>query len=252
MSISTPVLVTLLLGSIRAAAWLVFSPPFNSRAFPLKLKALMSVALAMPMIPLLADSAPEPVGAALLVSAVWQVVIGAALGFLTALVFAAVQAAGDLIDIFGYFSAATAFDPMSGSSNSVFGRFYQALAAALLFATDGHQLIVRGFAESYKALPLDASLSMTTMGHLLTGGIGQMFLGALQIAGPLIAVLFLADIGLGLLNRAAPALNVFSVGFPIKIFTAMSLAGTAIAVLPDVVHGLVGQAVRMMMTVTGG
>lgn len=252
MSISTPALVALLLGSIRAAAFLVLSPPFSSRAFPMKLKALMSVAIALPMVPLLTASAPDPAGPELLVSAVWQVLIGAALGFLTALVFAAVQAAGDLIDVFGYFSLATAFDPMSYSSNAVFGRFYQLLATALLFATDGHQLIVRGFAESYRALPLDAGLSTSTMGHLLTGGLGQMFAGALQIAAPLVAVLFLTDLGLGLLNRAAPALNVFSVGFPIKILVVLSLAGLAIAVLPDAVHGLVGQAVRMMVTVSDG
>lgn len=252
MAISTPALVALLLGSIRAAAFLVLSPPFASRAFPLKLKALLSVAIAMPMVPLLVGSAPDPSAPEFVISAVWQVVIGAGLGFLTALVFAAVQAAGDLIDVFGYFSLATSFDPMAYSSNAVFGRFYQLLATSLLFATDGHQLILRGFAQSYKALPLDAGLSMSTMGHLVTGGLGQMFVGALQIAGPLVAVLFLTDLGLGLLNRAAPALNVFSVGFPIKIGVAMGLAGLAIAVLPDAVHGLVGQAVRMMVTVTGG
>src|SRR5512139_652330 len=174
LSVSTPALVALLLGSIRAAAFLVFSPPFNTRAFPMKLKAVMSVALALPMIPILAPTAPDPGGIGLLGSAVWQVVIGATLGFLVALVFAAVQAAGDLIDIFGYFSLASAFDPMLFSTTAIFGRFYQLLATALVFATSGHQLVIRGFAESYKALPLDATMSTSTVGHLMTGGLTQM------------------------------------------------------------------------------
>jgi flagellar biosynthetic protein FliR len=68
-----------------------------------------------------------------------------------------------------------------------------------------------------------------------------MFLAALQIAGPLLVVLFLADVGLGLLTRVAPALNAFSLGFPLKIFLTLALGGVVFAVLPRVVAALVQQ-----------
>ena len=57
----------------------------------------------------------------------------------------------------------------------------------------------------------------------------QMFLAAVQIAGPLLVVLFLADVGLGLLTRVAPALNAFALGFPLKILLTLSLGGVVFA-----------------------
>lgn len=252
VQLPTATLIALLLASIRAAAWLVVCPPFSTRAIPGTVKALLSVAIALPLTPLLARDVPALSVGPLLVSAVEQVVIGVALGFLTALLFAAVQAAGDLIDLFGGMSVAFAFDPLSQTGNSVFGRFYGLLATTLLFVTDGHQLVLRGFAESYRSLPLTESLSLATLDQVLTDGLGQLLLAALQIAGPLIAVLFLADIGLGLLNRAAPALNAFSLGFPAKILLTLSLGGLGMLVLPGVVDELVDQAVRTVIGVAGG
>jgi flagellar biosynthesis protein FliR len=71
--------------------------------------------------------------------------------------------------------------------------------------------------------------------------VSAMFLAALQIAGPLIVVLFLADVGLGLLTRVSPALNAFSLGFPLKILLTLALGGVVFAVLPRVVAALVQQ-----------
>ena len=70
-----------------------------------------------------------------------------------------------------------------------------------------------------------------------------MFVGALQIAGPLLVVLFLADVGLGLLTRVAPALNAFAMGFPLKILISLSLGAFAFLALPNVVRGLTGKSV---------
>jgi flagellar biosynthetic protein FliR len=205
------------------------------------------------MLPRLTGQVAATVSTPMLVAnIVQQVVVGAALGFLTALLFAAVQAAGSLIDMFGGFSVAFAFDPLSQSGNSVFGRFYGLTAATLLFASDGHQLVLRGFTQSYKAIPLDSGISLDAMRHLVTVGIGQMFLAAVQIAGPIIAVLFIADVGLGLLARAAPALNAFALGFPAKILLTMSLAGTALMALPQSVSTLTERAVGMVVKLLGG
>ena len=96
---------------------------------------------------------PTSDAGAFVIAAAEQVVVGASLGFITALFFAAVQAAGNMIDLFGGFSVAFAFDPFAISGTAVFGRFYNILATALLFATDGYAMIVRGFTTSYRALP---------------------------------------------------------------------------------------------------
>lgn len=245
-------LTALLLGSVRAAAWLMICPPFAGRMIPATVKALLSVAIALPMLPKLSGQvAPGMTTPVLIISLVEQVLIGMALGFITALLFAAFQAAGSLIDLFGGFAVAFAFDPLAQTGNAVFGRFYNLLATTLLFATDAHQLVLRGFARSYTAVPLDGALSMAALQQMLTTGLGQMFLAAIQIAGPLIAVLFAADIALGLLSRVAPALNAFGLGFPAKILLTLSIAGTAMMLLPGAVETITDRAVRAVLKVIG-
>ncbi|GAA2913062.1 flagellar biosynthetic protein FliR [Actinoplanes cyaneus] len=245
-------LLAILLGACRAGAWMAICPPFNSRLIPAQVKALLSVGLALPMAPYLRDTLPSLETSALLVSVAMQIFVGVGLGFITALLFAALQAAGDLLDLFGGFQLATAYDPMGYSQASIFGRFYNLVAITLLFASDGHQLILRGFLQSFRTMPLDSTFSFETFSRLLVSGIGEMFLSALQIAGPLICVLFLADVALGLLNRVAPALNAFQLGFPIKIFLVVTLAGLAISMLPGILHALVERAVTAVVRLGGG
>ena len=245
-------LIAIMLGAVRAGAWLVICPPFSSRLIPAPIKALLSVGIALPMAPFLRTGIPSIETSDIIFCAALQVFIGAALGFITALFFAAIQAAGDLIDVFGGFTLAMAFDPLSQNQSSIFGRFYNLTAVTLLFASDGHQLVLRGFMQSYQALPLNATFSTETFSRLLTDGIGEMFLAALQIAGPLIAVLFLTDVAFGLLNRVAPALNAFQLGFPAKIVLVLTLSGTAIAMLPRALDSLVDQAVSAVVQLTGG
>jgi flagellar biosynthesis protein FliR len=249
--VPTAELVAVLLASVRAAAWLITSPLFRAQTIPGIVKALLSVAIALPVAPQLIAHVPDPGTPQFLTSLVEQVLIGGALGFLTSLLFAAVQAAGDLVDLFGGFSLAFAFDPFSHSGNSVVGRLYNLMATALLFVTSGHQLVLRGFMTSYRLLPVDGTLSLQTMRELVTTGAVQMFLSALQIAGPLIAVLACVDIGLGLLNRVAPALNAFSMGFPAKILLTLGLAGVGITLLPRAVSSLVDAGVAAVLRAVG-
>lgn len=249
--VPTANLLALLLGVVRASAWLVFCPPFNSRTIPAPVKALLAVAIALPMLPKLVGQVPETDTGPIMVAVAEQVVIGVALGFITALFFAAIQVAGDLIDTFGGFSLAFAFDPFGTSQSSVFGRFYNIVAMTLLFATDLHQLILRGFLETYDILPLNGALSLASLNRVITEGLAHIFLAGLQIAGPLIAVLFLTDIAFGLLNRVAPALNAFSLGFPAKIFLTFALSGSAIAILPQALDNLIDKAVVAVLEVAG-
>lgn len=247
-----PALLGLLLGAVRSAAWLLISPPFNTRMIPGQIKAVLAVALALPVAPQLSRDLPDLTVPALIGAVVLQVVTGAALGFLTYLAFAAVQAAGDLIDIFGGFALAAAYDPLSMSQNSVFGKIHQLLALTLLFVTNAHLLVIRGFLSSYDVIPVTDGVDISRLGRSLIGGIDDFFVAALEIAAPLIAVLFLADVGLGLLTRVSPQLNAFSLGFPIKIFITLALIGFTFPLLPSVVEGVAEAGTRAVMGVAGG
>lgn len=242
-------LVALLLATVRASAWLVVAPPFSAPTVSPRIKAILALSIALAVTPAVRGHAPPMEWSAVVSSAAQQVVVGAALGYVTALLFSAFQVAGDLIDMFGGFQVAMSYDPMADTQTAPFGRFYHLIAITLLFATGGHALVIRGFAASYEAVPLTGVLSFAALGHVLTQGVGQMFLAALQIAGPLIAVLFCADVALGLLTRAAPALNAFSLGFPAKILLTMLLSGLAIGIVPGMVEEVADTAVTAVMTV---
>jgi flagellar biosynthesis protein FliR len=249
--VPTADMIAILLGAARTGAWMMICPPFNSRLLPGTVKALLSIGLTLPLAPFLRASVPSLDTKDIIACAALQVFIGASLGFITALLFAALQAAGDMLDLFGGFTLAMGYDPLLQNQSSVFGRFYNLVAITILFASDGHQIILRGFLQSFRTLPLNVSFDLGTFSQLLLKGFGEMFVAALQIAGPLVAVLFLTDVAFGLLNRVAPALNAFQLGFPAKILMVLLLSGIAITTLPQVVETLVDKAVTATLKITG-
>ncbi|GMA88934.1 hypothetical protein GCM10025868_41840 [Angustibacter aerolatus] len=98
--------------------------------------------------------------------------------------FVAVQSAGDLIDVFGGFSLAFAYDPLMQSGNAVFGKTFQMIASTLLMVSGGYLLVLHGFLRAFEAIPLDGGLDLRTLSGVLTHGLGRLLLAALQIAAP--------------------------------------------------------------------
>lgn len=249
-------LEVVMLAGVRIAAFLVIAPPFAHKAIPGTVKAMIAGWLGLLALPRALAAGGPRVGTAIasgtagfLADVGLQVLVGAGLGFLVALVFSAVQSAGNMIDLFGGFQLAQAFDPMSMSNGAQFTRLYQMTATVLLFTSGGYQLVIAGLMRTFDALPLGTALDLTAMGQAASEGFTDMFLAALQIAGPLIAVLFLADLGLGLLTRVAPALNAFALGFPLKILLTILLGVSAYVALPQIVESLTGDALTRMLEV---
>jgi flagellar biosynthetic protein FliR len=243
LSLSTDLVLGFVLAVVRSSAWLVVCPPFNTRMIPTQAKVAFAVALAIPVTPMVAAGAPEPEVGPLIVATLMQVGAGLALGFLTQLIFAAVQAAGEIIDFFAGFTIAATFDPFTNANTAVFGRFYHLLSLALLFAIDGHLMLVRGFLNSFAAMPSGVP-DFSSISELLIDNLGMFFLAALEIAAPIVGALFLTEVALGLLSKAAPQMNVFTLGFPIKILLSLILVGLALPLMPNIVGNLVRAAVR--------
>jgi flagellar biosynthetic protein FliR len=131
-----------------------------------------------------------------------------------------------------------------------FTRLFQMTAIVLLFASDGYQLVLGGLFRSFDAIPVSGMIDLAKPAEALVGATAQMMLSAVQIAGPLLIVLFLADVGLGLVTRVAPALNAFAMGFPIKIGLTLLLVGFVYAALPGVVAAIADDAARLLLGVT--
>ena len=231
-----------MLAGVRMVAFLVIAPPFSYRAFPARIKAMLAIGLALAVSPRVTADYVSQDTAGFVGALILEILVGATLGFLVFLVFAAVQSAGGLIDMFSGFQMAQGFDPQSMINGAQFTRLFHMTALALMFASGAYQLVLGGLFRSYTAIPLGSGLDLAAPAQAMIAATTQMFLAAVQIAGPLLVVLFLADAGLGLLTRVAPALNAFALGFPLKILITLSLAATVFVALPRIVSSLTGQA----------
>ncbi len=242
-------LVAYLLASVRIVSWLAVVPPFSGRSVPMMAKVVLGLGLAFAAVP---DGGSIPLSTvSLLLNVGTQVLVGVAMGFVTQLLFGAIAAAGSLIDVFGGFSLASGFDPLSMNANTVFGKFHQMLATVLLFASGGHLLVIGGLLRTFHFLPLGTSPEWQTAPDVLLTAFGLFFTTAVQIALPMVAVLFLSDLGLALLTKVAPQLNAFNVMFPVKVGMTLLLVGLSFPVLPQAVDRLVDLANQAMSTLSG-
>ena len=148
LSVPAVTLAALLLGTARATGFVLLAPPFNSRTIPAPVKGAFALALSLLLSTQIAPTAARgrPPGF-LLVAAVTEVVIGAALGFVVQVLFTAVQMAGDLLDVTGGFSLQPAYDPLAMTQNSTIGRLHYLLAITLLFTSGGHLLHRQGLRD---------------------------------------------------------------------------------------------------------
>lgn len=236
-----------MLAGVRVTAFLVIAPPFSHAGIPARIKAMLGIGLAIAVAPRVTGGHATLDTGPFLVAIAMQLVVGLFLGFLVMMAFSAIQSAGNLIDLFGGFQLAQAFDPQSMVNGAQFTRLFHMAALALLFATDGYQLILGGLMRSFDAIPVTVTLAAAPNPELLVTGLSQLFLSALQIAGPMILVLFLADVGLGLLTRVAPAINAFALGFPLKILITVVFAGVVFLAIPRVVSAITRDVIQAML-----
>ena len=226
MHVDVPIgtLLALVLVSTRILAWSMVAPPLATGGLPKTVKTVVSVGLALAIVPTVKATAPPaevvPIASAL----VEQVLVGAGLGFLTRLLFAAVESAGALLDVFGGFSLAQGFDPLSMNTNTVFGKFHQMLAMILLFVSGGHLVVIGGLLRTFHFLPLGTTPDWEAAPDVLMTAFGLFFTTAVQIALPMIAVLFMADLGLALLTKSG-------VDIPAAVIVGAPLVLGAIAFL---------------------
>ena len=238
LSVAGEPLLAYLLASVRIVAWLALVPPFSGRAVPDQAKVVLSLGLALAVAPSVADSGRAGRHRRSCSSARSpRSLIGAAHGLrdLPALRRdrGRRQPHRHLRRLLARRRASTR---SSMNMNTVFGKFHQMLATVLLFASGGHLLVIGGLLQDLRGAA--ARRDARTFGgaaDVLITAFAMFFMTAVQIALPLIAVLFVADLGLALLTKVAPQLNAINVMFPAKIGLTLLLLGLSFPVLPEAI-----------------
>ena len=246
LSFDPVALTAFALALVRASVFVFIAPPFNAKSIPATVKLGIAATLALAAAPHihtanLLDDTGAFVGAMVI-----QALVGLVMGLTVMLLLTAVQSAGSLIDVFAGFSIAAIYDPFSDASVSLFGRFYQLLATTLIFATNGHMLIAKGFFTSFEIFPV-GQYDPASIAHALTLNLAQLFVAALEIAGPVVACLFLSELTMGLVARAAPALNVFSLAFPVRVGVTLLVVAAAVPLLAPAINNLLNLGVRSFL-----
>lgn len=237
-------LLAFFMAFIRALAWLVVVPPFSSRQV-VPTMALVGVAggLGILAVPQIAHSHVPTDTAGLIGAIVLQIFTGAALGLCVRVLLSAITAAGGLVDLFGGINLPPSVDPLSENQTPLIGQFYEQVAIVLLFVSNGELLLVRGFETSFDAAGLTLS-SSATAANVLTSDLATFFTATLEIAAPLIVVLFATQVSLAMLSKAAPQVNVWILGFPIQALMSLLFVAIGIKVLPGYLGNLVSRALQ--------
>lgn len=229
----------------RISAFVMALPIFTVKGVPQSVRLIFAVSLTIAITPLLPlTPAVDPLSDYMLIMVVQQVLIGLTMGFILRMVFAAMVNAGQLIAMGMGLGFASMVDPVNGVQVPVVSMFYMILAILLFFSLEGHLVTLQVLRESFTILPVDGgALESSVYLEIVKWG-AWMFSGAVLIALPAIATTMLTNVSFGVLTRAAPQLNIFSVGFPIIIcvgFVTMWITLPNIA--PDF-KNLTGQALE--------
>ena len=119
------------------------------------------------------------------------------------------------------------------------------VTVTLFFVTGAANLMVRGFLSSFKAIPANG-IRMDNLEKLLTGELSRFLIAAVEIAAPVLIVLFLAELILGILAKAAPSLNIFAIGFPLRVIVALTAAIAAIPLILPAASTIADEIVHNM------
>ncbi|MBI2939770.1 MAG: flagellar biosynthetic protein FliR [Chloroflexi bacterium] len=147
-----------------------------------------------------------------------EFLVGAVIGYSVQVLFAAIQMGGQLIGIQVGLNIATAIDPISAEQQiSYIDQFYAILTALVFLAIDGHHGLILALSRSFEVLPLNTFVFNEALEARLLALTAEMFAIALRIALPVLAALLLADVGMMIIGRMLPQMNVFLVGLPLKL-----------------------------------
>lgn len=202
---------------LRVSAMLIAAPIFSSQQITPRVLILLSIMLTVAIMPMVGPVPEvEPLSAEGLLIAIQQVLIGLSVGLLLSLAFAAAVIAGESFSLSMGLGFATMVDPQ-GASVPVISQFLQVIATLLFLALGGHLILIELIAESFSTLPVGAEGIAGDQFWMLVSWGSLMFIGALLIALPAIVILLIANLALGIMTRAAPQMNIFSVGFPVTM-----------------------------------
>lgn len=201
----------------------MFLPYLGARPIPGRVRIAVSVALLLLFYPPVSSAATTPLpdsGAVIFSLFLKEVLFAVIMGLSASMVFYGMQAAGNMIDNQRMLANAMIFNPAIGAQATLFGNFYYHFSVVVFLVIGGHHWVFKALARSFEAVPV---LGFPKVEPLINPIVdiflkisAEVLVMAVQISAPAVVAIFIADIILGLMNRVAPMINVFEMGFNLK------------------------------------
>ncbi len=233
--------LSFLLTLMRTSLVIFFLPFFGGNNAPVQLKAALCIILTMFLWPHLSfpgevfPAHPFAIGLLLLEEALLGLILALAVQF----IFAGIQTGGELVGMHMGFTMVNLADPSTGAQVGLTSHFMYSVALVIFLIMDGHLHLLRALADSFALVP-PGGLKITSM---LTEDMlklsGQMFTLAIKIAAPVIAAIFMVEMALALMGRAAPQMNIMTMGFPIKIAVGFYFMAMLFSILGDYMETMI-------------
>ncbi len=209
---------------LRIGSMMMAAPIFSTRQIPVRFRLLLAVLVTLlvqpvlPEVPVVAVFSPD----ALLI-AIQQIAIGVALGFLMQMAFQALIFGGQVMAYSMGLGFAKMMDPANGVQVPVVSQFWLILAMLAFVMMNGHLVLLSAIVDTFTVLPV-ATDGLTRAGAWeLLAWASRMFAAGVLMALPVIISLLLINVGMGVVSRAAPQLNIFAIGFPITLLMGFLL-----------------------------
>ena len=231
----------------RVSPLFIFAPMFSSKMIPGRAKGVLAVGLSVGLVGVV-KVGPIPLDVlgygGLIVK---EIIVGLAFAFALGAMFAAMQAAGALLDTLIGFSFGAMVDPVTGTQSTVLSQMYALVGVAIFIAIGGDTWVIKGLARTYDAVPLTAAPDIGTMVQGVQVAFSGIFVSAFMIGAPVLIALIIVDAAFGVVSRVVPQMNIFAVGFPAKMIIGLILIGASLPFVADFMGGQVQESVRQAL-----
>jgi flagellar biosynthetic protein FliR len=223
----------------RVTPLFLLAPLFSSDLIPARVKGLIAVGISIGLTPIAMHGQHIPSDPMKVAGLVFEgLLTGLAFAFALAILMAAIESAGSIIDVVSGFSYGSLINPISGETSAVMSRFYSLVGTMIFLVIGGDAWTLKGLGRTFQLVPLTDAPRLSS----LVGGAEQVFstifTSAIEIAAPALAALLITDVAFGIVSRVVPQLNVFAVGFPTKVAVALLIVAAS---LPFVSNWISGQ-----------
>jgi flagellar biosynthetic protein FliR len=216
----------LVLLSSRIGGLVLIAPVFSARTVPMRVRTVLVLIMTLLMQPVALSRAVA--GAAVTPAAVLgETLVGFAIGLGAAVFVGAAEAAGELVATQSGMSGAALMDPLNHTQVPLLASFTQIFAVTLMLAFDAHLVMIDAVAASTRFAPVGSALDAAGGAKAMLSLGGMLFATGFRFAAPVIAAVMVTNVGLAVLSKAAPQMNILSVAFPLQIGVGLfALAAT--------------------------